>query len=147
MAETFAFNADIQLLISLINKDIFRRELISNASDALDNIRYESTIDPDTIEAQTNFFIKIFSDKTNSTITIEDSAIGMTKNELTNNLGTIAKSGSKAFMEVMAAGDDYIRNGRPPGRLPKKDRGPRFEGEASGRLRLRRFAGLWRQLL
>ena len=82
MTEKNAFNAEISALFDLIakhlysNSDAFVRELISNSSDALDKIRYESITDPDKIENQPNFFIKIIPDKTNSTITIEDSGMG-----------------------------------------------------------------------
>ncbi len=105
MKETKQFQTETKKLLDMMihsiytHKEIFLRELISNASDAIDKLKFKAISDTSILGEQKEFYIEIIPNKENRTITIKDNGIGMTKDEVIANIGTIAKSGSKDFME------------------------------------------------
>jgi len=109
--ETMGFQAEVRQLLQLMihslysNKEIFLRELISNASDATDKLRFEALAKPDLLQGDAELNIRVVLDKENKTIAVTDSGIGMSRDDLIENLGTIAKSGTADFLQQMT-GDD-----------------------------------------
>lgn len=115
-ATSHPFQAEVAKLLHLMvhsvysDRDVFLRELISNAADALDKLRYEAIANPQLLEGQPDLTITITPDKDKKTLTITDTGIGMSEQELIDNLGTIAKSGTQAFVEKVKAsqGDVHL---------------------------------------
>lgn len=108
--EAFQFQAETRQLLDLMihslytNKDIFLRELISNASDAIDRLRFEALTNPEMLEGDDKFEIRLEADPKARTLTISDNGIGMSRDEVANNIGTIAKSGTRELREMVKEG-------------------------------------------
>src|SRR5271166_1836124 len=109
--ETLQFKTELKQLLHLIihslysHKDIFLRELISNASDAIDTVRFQTLTRAELAENNEDWKIKIIPDEKARTLTISDNGIGMSKDSIVENLGTIAKSGTRAFLEALTQTD------------------------------------------
>ena len=105
--QTREFQAETKQLLEMMvhsiytNREIFLRELVSNASDAIDKIRFQALTDTELLEGNSDFEIYLLPDETNKTLTISDNGMGMTYDEVVENIGTIAKSGTKAFLEKL----------------------------------------------
>ena len=105
--ETLGFQTEVKQLLHLMihslysNKEIFLRELISNASDAVDKLRFEALSKPELLEGGAELKIRVSFDKDAKTVTLEDNGIGMSREDAITHLGTIAKSGTADFMKHM----------------------------------------------
>jgi molecular chaperone HtpG len=119
--ETLGFQTEVKQLLQLMihslysNKEIFLRELISNASDAADRLRFEAISNDKLYEGQTELKIHVSYDKAARTVTVSDNGIGMTRDEVITNIGTIAKSGTKAFLESL--GDSQLKDAKAIGQF------------------------------
>ena len=106
-SETLQFKTELKQILHIIvhslysHKDIFLRELISNASDAIDTIRFQALTKPELAEGDSDWKIKIIPDPEQGTLTVSDNGVGMSKESIVENLGTIAKSGTQAFLESL----------------------------------------------
>src|SRR5580698_6225205 len=105
---THSFQAEVSQVLHLVihslysHKEIFLRELVSNASDALDKLRFRALTEPELYAGDTALAIRIRADREKRTLTLEDNGVGMTEEELVRDLGTVAQSGSRAFLEQLA---------------------------------------------
>jgi molecular chaperone HtpG len=110
-SETLQFKTELRQILHIIvhslysHKDIFLRELISNASDAIDTIRFQSLTKPELLEDNADWKIKIIPDPEKGTLTVSDNGVGMSKDSIVENLGTIAKSGTQAFLDSLKQAD------------------------------------------
>ncbi|MCW8947997.1 MAG: ATP-binding protein, partial [Sedimenticola sp.] len=110
--ETLEFQAEVSQVLNLVirslysNKEIFLRELISNASDAAEKLRFEALTDDALYEEDPNLNIRVSFDAERKTVTIEDNGIGMSRQEVTETIGTIASSGTKKFLEALGTKGD-----------------------------------------
>jgi molecular chaperone HtpG len=116
--QEYKFEAEVSQVLSLVinslysNKEIFLRELVSNAADAIDKVRFRAISEKDLLGDDTDFRIRVSADADARTVTIDDNGVGMTREELVENLGTIAHSGSRAFLEQLKAMQDAAESGQ-----------------------------------
>ena len=119
--ETRGFQSEVKQLLHLMihslysNKEIFLRELISNASDAADKLRFRALSNPDLYEGDGELRVRVSFDKDKRTLTISDNGVGMTRDEVIDHLGTIAKSGTKSFLESLGSDARQAKNQKMAG--------------------------------